>query len=170
MVENKNERKTDFHAAASLYSLGKLSSAKAREVAETATEFRGDRDPCSSPVSPAAEEERSKVLPGGQGDFATLCGPSLECAAKESVLALAQGLLRDGVDPIHDIYDVGRFVRALDELLSKAELERAEIFIELGNDSSLLWDCDPKMISREASELREKIRTAAADYVRNCLS
>lgn len=170
MIRDKNEKKPDFYAAASLYSLGELSSAKALEVAQNSLGFRDAPDLRASAVSPAAEEESSKGRPAGQGDFASFCGPSLEVSAKAAVLALAQGLLRDGVDPLHDIYDVGSFVRYLDDLLSKVELERAEIFVELGNDSSQLWDCDPKMVSSDAAELREKIRMAAADYVRSCLT
>lgn len=85
-------------------------------------------------------------------------------------MALARGLLRNGADPLGDIYNVGCFVSFVSDLLSDREFERAQIFTLLGNDETQLPYYDHLVIGTEAARLRQQIIDAATEYINNPLN
>ena len=164
----KNQTTTpNFQAAADRFAVGEITSA---EAADVAFEFQNSRayGPGSEGPSPKKLEHDSQPTP--QDGFNELYGPHLQLSAKSSIMALAQGLLRAGADPLADIYNVGRFVSSVSDLLSEPEFERAQIFGLLGNEETQLPYYDKLTIAAEAALLRQRIRQAATEYVNNPLN
>ena len=156
----------DVEKAASLYSLGKLSI---EEAAKIANSFRVTQ----SPVRTAISQSSQAMLPGSpvpKDGFDELVVPSLHCLAKNSVLALAQGLLRDTIDPVRDIWLVGCFINSVSHLLFESDYERAGSLLLLADEQAQLCDRDRDFVSQDAAELREKIRQAAIEYINDPLN
>ena len=164
----KNQQTSpDFRAAATLFALGRLTSAQAADIA---FEFLWSREYGPKTESSSSEKMGHSTPPTSGDGFDELHGPSLQRSATSSIVALAQGLLREGADPLADIYNVGRFVSFLSDLLSEPEFARAQIFVLLGNDEAQLPYHDNLLINAEADRLRQQIREAANEYVNNPLN
>lgn len=164
----KNQQTSpDFQAAASLFALGKLTSAEAANIAFQFLHSREYGPTTESSFSGKMEQDTQQ--PSGDC-FDELRPPSLQRSAKSSIMALAQGLLREAVDPLDDIYNVGCFVAYVSDLMSEPEFDRAQIFTLLGNEETQLPYHDNIVIGAEAARLRQQIREAAHEYVNNPLN
>lgn len=166
MTKNAPVNAVDVKTAASLYSLGKLSIKDATDIAEA---FRIEQAPVRIAISQAPQA----MIPGApisKDGLDQLVLPSLNRLAKQSVMALAEGLLRDGVDPVRDIWPVGKFITAVCHLLFESDYERAGPLILLADEQAQLCDRDRDFVSDDAKDLRERIRQTAIEYINTRLN
>ena len=157
----------DFPTAASLYSLGQLSI---REAADIARSFRHQMYKDRMLEGLLASPDGGNASATSSEDFKGLSGPSLQSLAKASIIALAQGLTRETIDPLNDIFQVRLFIVAVSDLLSDSQYDRASIFVTFGIEQCQLWDYDKQFVSKDAKEMREAIRQAAVEYINNPLN
>jgi hypothetical protein len=161
MKKDSTSVPVDFQTAANLYSIGQLSI---KEASKIARHFQIEQD--NAKLSASSEPEATAT----SQNFNELRGPSLPRLARASVMALANGLGRDTVDPIQDIYEIGSFIQAISDLLTDTEWERAGVFASLANEQAQLYDRDENFVSADAKDLRERIRQAAIEYINNPLN
>ena len=92
---------------------------------------------------------------------------SPEVLAVRTIRCMARMLLEQSADPLRDIYSVTTVVETLEDALRDFEFGKAEVFKQLGYEQAVLLDHDPDMGSSEATELKGRIRAAAANYLAN---